>query len=189
MNVARILYPVQVLGPGKRVGIWVAGCHRQCKGCSNPELWERKPEYEISVDRLSSIIDKLVINHEISGFTISGGEPMDQADELALLVKNLSSLSSDILVYTGYQIEALKQKYDPSIKAVLSNIAVLIDGEYIEELNDDSFLRGSSNQRVHLLKPDYKELYQHYLKSGHNQIQNFSTTDGVVSVGIHHKSF
>lgn len=36
MYVARILYPVEVLGPGKRVGIWFSGCPSKCKGCSNP---------------------------------------------------------------------------------------------------------------------------------------------------------
>ena len=42
--VARILYPVKVLGPGNRVGIWLAGCDHKCLGCSNPELWEQKDE-------------------------------------------------------------------------------------------------------------------------------------------------
>lgn len=40
MYIARILYPVEVLGPGKRIGIWFCGCPRRCEGCSNPELWE-----------------------------------------------------------------------------------------------------------------------------------------------------
>ena len=98
MNVARILYPVQVLGPGKRVGIWVAGCSRGCKGCSNPELGEQKPEYEVSVEQLVSLIENLARDHEIDGFTISGGEPLNQAEELAKLIQRLISFSSDILV-------------------------------------------------------------------------------------------
>lgn len=189
MNVARIMYPVQVLGPGKRVGIWVAGCSRGCKGCSNPELWEQKPEYEISVDHLASLVENLAHDHTIDGFTISGGEPLNQPEELSALVQCLISISSDILVYTGYQIEELKNKQDQSINSVLSKIAVLIDGEYVEELNDGTFMRGSSNQRVHLLSVDHKEKYQNYFSDGHNQIQNFTTSDGVVSVGIHHKTF
>lgn len=189
MNVARILYPVQVLGPGKRVGIWVAGCSRGCKGCSNPELWEQKPEYEISVDRLAALIENLTREHEVNGFTITGGEPMNQAVALVKLIGPLSVISSDILIYTGYTIEALREKHDPSIDAVLSSIAVLIDGEYIEDLNDNTFLRGSSNQRVNVLNPAYREIYRRYLEEGHNQIQNFTTTDGVVSVGIHRRTF
>ena len=189
MNVARILYPVQVLGPGKRVGIWVAGCSRGCEGCSNPELWEQKPEYEISVDRLAALIENLAREHEVNGFTISGGEPMNQADALVELIGRLSAISPDILVYTGFTIEALREKHDPAVDAVLRGIAVLIDGAYVEALNDNTFLRGSSNQRVIVLNQAYRENYRRYLEEGHNQIQNFTTTDGVVSVGIHRRTF
>ena len=189
MNVARILYPVQVLGPGKRIGIWVAGCSRGCVGCSNPELWERKPEYEISVDQLIALINGICKNHKVDGFTISGGEPINQAIELARLLVALHVISSDILIYTGYKIEELRERQDPAVNEVLESAAVLIDGEYMEDLNDNTFLRGSSNQRVHILNSAYKDKYQEYLTNGHNQIQNFITADGVVSVGIHHKSF
>ena len=189
MNVARVLCPVQVLGPGKRVGIWVAGCSRGCKGCSNPELWAQRPEFEISVDRLAALIGTLTREHEIDGFTISGGEPMNQAEELGQLIQHLSAVSHDVLVYTGYRIEELRVFHDSAIDSVLNQIAVLIDGEYIEGQNDNSFLRGSSNQRIHILNSAYEERYRRYLKEGHNQIQNFTTADGVVSVGIHHKSF
>lgn len=189
MNVARILYPVQVLGPGNRVGIWVAGCSRGCKGCSNPELWEKKAEYEVSVGQVFSLIEKLAQNHKIDGFTISGGEPLNQAEELCQLIDRLSCISSDVLVYTGYLIEDLRKMHDQSIELLLGKISVLIDGEYVEELNNDCFLRGSSNQRIHILNTEGKDKYQRYLESGHNQIQNFTTTDGVVSVGIHRRSF
>lgn len=189
MNVARILYPVQVLGPGKRVGIWVAGCPRRCKGCSNPELWTQRPEYEVSIEQLFSFIEAIARDHEIDGFTISGGDPMEQAEELVQLVKYLTTISSDILVYTGYRIDALKEQKNPAIESLLAAVSVLIDGEYMEELNDDSFLRGSSNQRVYVLNPDYQDKYEAYLSEGHNQIQNFTTVDGVVSVGIHHPTF
>ena len=189
MNVARILYPVQVLGPGNRVGIWVAGCSRGCKGCSNPELWKQRPEYEISVNQLASIIEGLACDHGIDGFTISGGEPMNQAKELEELIERLSDISFDILIYTGYRLQELKEMNNRAIESVLAKISVLVDGEYIEELNDSTFLRGSSNQKVHVLNPKYQEKYDQYLKTGRNQIQNFTTTNGVVSVGIHHKSF
>lgn len=189
MNVARILYSVEVLGPGKRLGIWVCGCRRGCKGCSNPELWVQKPEYEVTVEDLMSLVRRISDSHKVDGFTISGGEPMDQPEGLSQLITQLSAYSKDILIYTGYRIDELKKREDPATNIILSRAAVLIDGEYREEENIDVLLRGSSNQRIHILIPEMAEGYEKYLASAHNQIQNFTTLNGVVSVGIHRKGF
>lgn len=189
MNLSRILYPVNVLGPGNRVGIWLCGCDRTCKGCSNPELWQPRPEYEVSVEKVYGLIQQVSAGHMIDGFTISGGEPMLQAAELVSLIRLLKGISTDILVYSGFQIEELRESKDQAIGEVLSNIAVLIDGAYVEEKNDGSVLRGSSNQRVHLLSERHRDLYAQYMSKAHNQIQNFTTTNGIVSVGIHHRGF
>ena len=189
MNVARILYPVEVLGPGKRIGIWVCGCNRGCKGCSNPELWERKPEYEAAIKDIMGLVDRIAKEHVIDGFTITGGEPLDQAAELAKLIGGLKEYSDDILIYSGYLIEQLRDRDDHDTEAVLNDIAVLIDGEYREEENTDVLLRGSENQRIHVLNPEMEKKYRAYLETAHNQIQNFTTSNGVVSVGIHKRGF
>ena len=189
MNLARILYPVQVLGPGKRIGLWLCGCSRACKGCSNPELWVRKPEYEVTPQEVLSMIQRVAESHVVDGFTISGGEPMDQAEDLAVFIRMIETISQDILIYSGYRIEELRERKDPATEEILNQTAVLIDGAYVEELNDDSVLRGSSNQRVHVLNPAFSDLYRSYFAGAHNQIQNFTTSDGIVSVGIHHRGF
>lgn len=189
MNLARILYPVQVLGPGNRIGIWLCGCNRTCKGCSNPELWIQRDEFEIDVSNVASLIRKIAESHKVDGFTISGGEPFLQADELRLLLSFLTPISTDILVYTGYRLEELRELHSKSVNGILGSIAVVVDGAYIEDLNDNSVLRGSSNQKIHILNPDYEDSYRMYLASTQNQIQNFNTVDGVVSVGIHRKTF
>lgn len=189
MNLARILYPVQVLGPGNRIGIWLCGCNRTCKGCSNPELWIQRDEFEIDVSNVASLIRKIAESHKVDGFTISGGEPFLQADELRLLLSFLTPISTDILVYTGYRLEELRELHSKSVNGILGSIAVVVDGAYIEDLNDNSVLRGSSNQQIHILNPDYEDSYRMYLASTQNQIQNFNTVDGVVSVGIHRKTF
>ncbi len=188
MNIARVLYPVRVLGPGNRIGIWVCGCHRACPGCSNPELWYERPEYEISIEQLMELINIVKKTSDIDGFTITGGEPMNQAGGLSVLVDRLSEISDDILVYSGYRLDELKN-LDSDTRSVLGKIAVLIDGEYVEENNNDSRLRGSSNQKIHILNSKFAFRYQEYLGEGHNQIQNFMTSDGIISVGIHRKGF
>lgn len=182
MYVARVLYPVEVLGPGKRVGIWFCGCPRRCKGCSNPELWEFQEQYKTEPETIFKLVQSIANEHPIDGFTITGGDPMYQAVDLQKLLTMLRDISDDVIVYTGYKKDEIKPK-------MLSNISVLIDGEYIEELNDNSLLRGSSNQEIHILDKAKEEKYRAYFQTETNKIQNFFTSDGVISVGIHRPNF
>ncbi len=182
MYVARVLYPVEVLGPGKRIGIWFCGCPRRCKGCSNPELWELQDRYLTSPKQVFELVMQIAKSYPIEGFTLTGGDPLYQADDLQELIRLLQTISDDILVYTGYSITEINSEY-------LRGIAVLIDGEYIEGRNNDCILRGSDNQIIHILDPNYKEKYEEYLLQSTNQIQNFMTSDGVISVGIHKPNF
>jgi len=189
MHVARILYPVEVLGPGKRVGIWLCGCRHKCIGCSNPELWDMQEKYNISLENLMELINKIAKINVIEGFTITGGDPFEQYEELNMLISELTQFSNDILIYTGYTLNELKAKRNQQIDFILSAITVLIDGKYVEELNDNSFLCGSSNQTIHILNNKFKDRYSEYLLNAKNQIQNFTTCDGVISVGIHKPNF
>lgn len=182
MYVARILYPIEVLGPGKRVGIWFNGCPRRCRGCSNPELWEFQDRYKTTPEVIYELINELSKQQQIDGFTLTGGDPIFQAEEMQKLIALIKQISNDIIVYTGYKKEDIEPQY-------LHNITLLIDGEYIDELNDNSFLKGSSNQRTHILDDSMREMYDTYLKCNENKIQNFFTSDGVVSVGIHKPNF
>lgn len=185
MYVARILYPVRVLGPGCRVGIWLAGCHHACPGCSNPELWEVKQAYQTSVAVVLELIAKISGPDRIDGFTVTGGEPFEQSEELSELLAGLCKWSGDILLYSGYELSELKAFNKSSIEQVLGQTAVLIDGRYREAENVNLTLRGSANQQIHYLQEQYRIGYEEYLLRHHEEVQNFTTTDGVISVGIH----
>ncbi|PNT92254.1 4Fe-4S single cluster domain-containing protein [Clostridium thermosuccinogenes] len=182
MYVARVLYPVEVLGPGKRVGIWFCGCPHRCKGCSNPELWEFQERYKTTPEIIFNLVQSIAKDHTIDGFTVTGGDPMYQAMELQQLLVLLRTISDDIIVYTGYG----KNELEPEM---LANISVLIDGKYIEELNDNSLLRGSSNQKIYILDKAKESKYKKFFNTETNKIQNFFTSDGVISVGIHRPNF
>ena len=184
MYIARILYPVQVLGPGNRVGIWFDGCVHHCHNCSNPELWEQQDRYAVTKDRVLALISKISDEHPVDGFTLTGGDPFYQPDALRELLPELQKISTDILVYTGYLNENIKEKYPD----ILEQIAVLIDGPYINERNNNCVLRGSDNQRIYI-KDEFKEKYDSYLMNTSNGIQNFTSRDGVISVGIHSREF
>ena len=186
MYIARILYPVKVLGPGNRIGIWFAGCHKKCKGCSNPELWKADEKYFVMVEQVEKLIRTVASENEIDGFTITGGDPVEQVDELTNLLTRVADISQDVILYTGYQIKELTSEVQIKL---LDRISVLIDGEYKEELNDGAFLRGSSNQIIHILNEQYCYKYEKYIRGNHNEIQNFMINNEVISVGIHNKEF
>ncbi len=182
MYVARILYPVKVLGPGNRIGIWFCGCPRRCEGCSNPELWEFQDRYKTSLATVMSLIEKIAQVHSVDGFTITGGDPFFQPDALSRLLEQIKKISDDILVYTGYM------KNDLPV-SLLKNISVLIDAPYIKARNNNCCLRGSGNQNIYVLNGKYRAVYENYLSATENQIQNFMTQDGIISVGIHRPDF
>ena len=186
MKIARILYPIQSLGPGNRLCIWVSGCGRRCYRCANPELQYADPDKEVDVNQLVALIDAQL--READGVTISGGEPFDQADELAMLVDLIRPAVKDILIFTGYTRQALEARNDPATNHVLASVSVLIDGEYIDEENNGETLLGSSNQKIHFLSDSVREYYEPYLKAG-RKIQNVATSSGVFSIGIHNRGF
>lgn len=182
MYIARILYPIEVLGPGKRIGIWFCGCPHKCEGCSNPELWEFQERYKTSLNTIKELINKICVDNSVDGFTITGGDPFYQENELVELLGYLKTINEDILVYTGYN----KEEIPPQS---LNDIAVLIDGKYIEDQNFGQALIGSANQKIHILKLVYQKKYNDYISTTKNKIQNFTSTDGIISVGIHKPNF
>lgn len=185
MYIARILYPVKVLGPGNRIGIWFDGCEHHCNNCSNPELWDFNDKYKVNKQQIIRMIRQIADEHHVDGFTLTGGDPFYQPDALQELLPELEKISDDILVYTGYLLEDVRDRY----KELLKYIAVLIDGPYLDERNDGCILRGSDNQRIIINKNKFKALYNDYLATRTNEIQNFSLRDGVISVGIHQRGF
>ncbi len=185
MYVARILYPVNVLGPGKRIGIWFNGCIHHCPGCSNPELWEPQERYKTTLQTLMRLVEHICGNQSVDGFTLTGGDPFVQTDALQQLLPELSKINNDILVYTGFDYEEILQKYPE----LVSQIGVLIDGKYIQERNNGVVLRGSDNQRIIILNDQLADKYSCYLSNAQNEIQNFTALDGVISVGIHRPGY
>ena len=181
MYIARILYPVHVLGPGNRIGIWFCGCEHGCPGCSNPELWQTQMRYHTTLQTVLQLIGQICRTRPVDGFTLTGGDPFMQPQALRQLLPALREFSRDILVYTGYEYAQLTE----TCPDILQNIGVLIDGKYIESRNTGLPLRGSDNQNILILDPQLEDIYQNYLATAKNEIENFTAVDGVISVGIH----
>ncbi|MBR1598437.1 MAG: radical SAM protein [Lachnospiraceae bacterium] len=179
VNLARIYYPVTVLGPGKRVGIWLAGCDRNCPGCISPELKTSSSGTYVEVTEIMKNIQKLCSDAE--GFTISGGEPFTSPEGLCALVREISKMSEDIIIFTGYRLSELMEMRDDNVDYILDNISVLVDGPYIEALNDGRGLRGSSNQNIHVFKNAKRYVN---LSDCERSLQVVVNNDRVMTIGM-----
>ena len=146
MRIIRIDKNNQVNGDGLRCVIWFAGCNHRCPGCHNPETWSFTSGHKIDFKDMATITDQLQ-RQEISGVTLSGGDPLYQEDDLALFLKQIKQQfpDKDVWCYTGFKYE------DVSHMECLNYIDVLIDGPYEQELNPGVgkvLWRGSTNQRI-----------------------------------------
>lgn len=156
MYVASVLKDVNnILGPGNRIVIYLAGCPHHCFHCESEHYKIQHPEQKISVRDFIDYLYQFDFS-KYDGITISGGDPFYQKEDLLELVKYLSIYFDDILVYTGYKYEELN---DPVSQKIFKYISVLIDGEYIEKLDIGEKLKGSSNQKFYFFKECYKSKY------------------------------
>ena len=160
MQIEKILHPIRALGPGNRLVIWTLGCPRRCKGCSNPETHLSNHSADLSI---SEMLRRYDLN-QIDGVTISGGEPFMQIYELHKLVLELKNKKvNDILIYTGYTYQELLAMDRREVDDILTNISVLIDGPYVDELHIDHRLKGSSNQNIIYIDKTQRCRYEEYL--------------------------
>ena len=185
MFVDRILYPIETLGPGKRIVVWTVGCTKRCPNCANPELWDTAGRTNRNITDLAQIIRNLCRENPVDGITFTGGDPLEQADELLALLKLIKDCVSDVLVYTGYTHNEVQLLVDNEMLEAL--VSVLIDGPYVDELNDDQcVLRGSSNQCICYFDETCRQRYEAYLQLG-RKIQNIVMGNRMISVGIHNR--
>lgn len=183
MYIERIIYPVLVLGIGKRVGIWLQGCPHQCEGCINPELWMQDEKNNLNVKVIIEGIKKICDEREVDGFTITGGDPFFQLEELYELINELHKFKKEILVYTGYTKNEIIDMSKG--EQILEYIDVLIDGKYVEEQNYHNLtLRGSANQNIYYKDKNIENKYQEYISNG-RKLQNIYSGEYMLSLGIH----
>lgn len=189
MKLDRLLFPIETLGPGKRLVIWTKGCSKHCEKCANPELWEAKGAKEIPAGEIAGIILNIHKETPVDGITISGGDPLEQAEELFALLKIVKPFIDDILVYTGFYHWQLQEQWSAEwLEKLEENISVLIDGPYVDGQNDNTCpLRGSANQSLIFFDEKYRKVYQTYLNRG-RKIQNVYMGNRLISVGIHNRN-
>lgn len=133
-------------GPGIRVSLFVQGCNRHCDGCFNPETWDYD-KGQIFNRRIQELFLDLGKEKKITGFSILGGEPLDQDERMLELIRKIKERYPDktIWMWTGHTYEDLTDKQMEIIKL----IDVLVDGPFIiSQKCPGKRFRGSMNQRI-----------------------------------------
>jgi len=150
VRVAEICVGTRALGPGLRSAVWVQGCPFRCRGCIAPDWIPERPARNAPPDELAA---ELLADPDVTGLTFSGGEPMAQAAALAAVIRAARRARDVTLIcFTGYRLAGLRRRPPgPGVAELLAETDVLIDGRYVARRNDNRGLRGSDNQRVHLL--------------------------------------
>ena len=161
MNYAKIKYYDVSNGPGVRTSLYVSGCRNHCKNCFNPETWD----FAYGEPFTEEVEDRIIKSMEpdyIKGFTLLGGDPFEpeNATRLAPFMEKLRAAypHKSLWCFTGYDLE--KHLFTGKLGDMNTNMRilrtpdVLVDGRFVEELKDINLLfRGSSNQRIILMKP------------------------------------
>jgi anaerobic ribonucleoside-triphosphate reductase activating protein len=160
-----------VNGPGNRAVIWVAGCTLDCQGCWNPDTHAFDARKETSVEKIQEWLLSL---KDIDGVTLSGGEPMQHAADLYILmhwIKNNTNLT--IGMFTGYSQKELNEgrwkwhsratgDFRQGSKEIWEAIKGMLDfaimGRYNQLVScSDKPLCGSRNQEVVFFTDKYSE--------------------------------
>ncbi len=150
MNYHNIEHDNMLNGEGLRVILWLSGCNHQCRGCHNPETWNKESGILFDDSAKQELFSQLQKDY-IDGVTLTGGDPLyeENREELFELAKEIKETfpSKTIWLYTGYTKKQIEST--PSMKKIVDLIDVLVDGKFVEDLSDSTLhWIGSSNQNI-----------------------------------------
>lgn len=145
IRLAAYLQPDSIVdGEGIRTVLWTQGCPHHCLGCHNPETHDFEGGALIDVDEVISELKKI---KNQDGITLSGGDPVCQANACYEIAKAAHEIGLNVWCYTGFTYEQML--LNPKARRLLEQIDVLVDGKFVlEEKSYDLYFRGSRNQRI-----------------------------------------
>jgi anaerobic ribonucleoside-triphosphate reductase activating protein len=151
IRIADVRYPLTVLGPGTRLGVWVQGCTIGCAGCMSRHTWDPGA---VARRAVADVVDEAVAMADgvVDGITISGGEPFEQAEAVVHLLDGLLDVlrrrpggeHTDVLCYSGLTETAARRR-SPELVA---RVDALICGPFQADRPTSMPWVGSANQRV-----------------------------------------
>ncbi len=135
-------------GPGLRYALFVQGCSHHCEGCHNAKSWPAEGGTEMT---LGEVLAQIHGNGLVRSVTLSGGEPFEQPEALAVLAAQLKGEDYNLWSYSGYTFEQLQEMAvaRPAVRELLAQLDVLVDGPFLKDQKSLGLLyRGSANQRL-----------------------------------------
>lgn len=145
IRLAAYLQPDSIVdGEGVRTVVWTQGCPHHCPGCHNASTWDFNDGALIDVEDVITELKKI---KNQDGITLSGGDPVCQAEACYEISKAAHSMGLNVWCYTGFTYEQML--LNPKVRKLLEQIDVLVDGKFVqEEKSYDIYFRGSRNQRI-----------------------------------------
>ena len=116
-------------GPGVRAVVFMQGCPLRCACCHNPDTWDLSGGKQVSAEEIFRKIQRLRSYFgKDGGVTVSGGEPLLQADFVAELFRLCKSDGINTALDTSGCI------YNEEVERLLSfTDLVLLDYKYTNE--------------------------------------------------------
>ena len=150
--------------------VYFQGCSLQCAGCWNPDT-HKFQGIEVTVLEVAQRFEEASRLERLQGVTFSGGEPMQQAEALVELMREIRKAAPAVSfgMFTGYtESELAAGRYVTRLRATVEQkrelwrtVRELLDfavmGRYDQTQPSIAPLRTSRNQRLVLFSSRYRE--------------------------------
>lgn len=136
-------------GPGIRYVVFMQGCPMRCKYCHNPDTWQVGAGKKYTAEAVFKEILKYKNYIKSGGVTVSGGEPLLQAEFIAELFRLLKAEG----IHTALDTSGVTfdkdnpQSVEKHLSVLRYTDLVLLDIKHIDE-DEHKALTGFSNKRT-----------------------------------------
>ena len=117
----------KINGPGIRTSLFVSGCENHCKGCFNPETWNKTNGQEFTKETLEYLLDSIDKDY-CAGLSLLGGDPFAPYNIDTVIISSMLGLTH-VAIYSTYSyiITMLKNIFGKLLKAMIIIIMVQVD--------------------------------------------------------------
>jgi len=161
----------RVNGPGLRAVVYFQGCTLGCRNCWNPETHVFAGK-ERSIAEVTDLVVSAHQERVLEGVTFSGGEPMQQADALLVLIESLRDRLPGLSLgmYSGYsepelssghyscRFELTRRTKQDIWRSIGTHLDFAVLGRYAAGQPSTLSLRTSANQKLALFSERYREI-------------------------------